>query len=246
MSCYHLDAMGRQRAPRARKPKPKEDSSDQSGPVTHPRTPHRSSRSALIDLQRSVGNGVVSRLIQRIDPPSVVRDTLLEQSRALMEDGLAKVPTCLGLASQLQTEATQLVPGLPATMPSAQVLVSELTLAGTLLDSSIALYQQAGGNLTDIEGLLKVRAHLSTALFYTNVVLATPASGMHQQVLGHTLAAQQESIQFQVDEAVGTAESPDAVAGSMTEEETARQQARNMVLRGVYLGQFGLAPSIGT
>ena len=187
---------------------------------------------------------MVSRLIQQQKPSPETRDALLDQSRALMEDGVAKVPTCLALAHQLQVEAAQVIPGLPPTIPSAQMLMAELTVAGTLLDTGISMYRQAGGSLTDIEGLLKVRAHLSAALFYTNLVLAAPSSGMHSQVLVHVLAAQRESIELQMDEAVAVIEAADAVAGPVTQEEAANSQVQDILLQALYLGPFGSAPSI--
>jgi hypothetical protein len=239
-----LPAMGARRATKARKRRPKDESTEQDGSQQRPQARHRSSRGLLLDLQQRVGNGVVTRLIQRQVTTPQARDVLLEQSRSFMEDGLTKVPACLALAGQLQAEAAQEATGLVPNLPSAQALIAELTLAGTLLDSGINMYRRAGGSLGDIEHLLMVRAQLSAALFYTTLAASTPASGMHSRILAHAEAALRETGEFRVAEALSAVEAEDTDAGPITQEEAVKKQAQDVVLQALYLGAFGAAPAI--
>ncbi len=239
--------MGTKRASRKRRPKPVEEATAESGVAPRQQKQHHSSRrTALAKLQNSVGNAAILRMIQRQDVSPQERDAKLEVACSLFDEALKVVPDCVALAHSLQGEAVAaMTPGMQAVIPSAQALLAQLQQAGALFDSAVEIYQAAGASLSDIEDLLKLRAHLSAALFFLQQVMAAPASGLHPQVLAHVQAAFVLSVEVKVADAMASAGGDAKKAGPMTQEQMAEQQAKDTALQALYLGPFGTAVTIG-
>lgn len=197
-------------------------------------------REPLLALQRATGNRAVGQLISRQVADPNVRDALMAQARAQIRTALDMIPGLLPLASQLHGETG--VPGTGSSGVAAATLYSQLVNVGNLLDTGIRLYEQGGGRLGDIEHLLKVRAHLSTAAFFTQVAMGGQAMAMAPQIMQHLQMAMVERAQYEAEEAMRLAMAQFAEQGPQTQEQAIREHIEDQLLRARYLLPFGTQP----
>ena len=186
-----------------------------------------SGHSGLIDLQQRIGNRSFSRLVQRAEGPKPAQqqNPMLEQSRALIEQGLSLASTAVALSAPAARSALQ----------------APLTAAGELLDAGIELYRRSGGRLGDIDPenqLLELRAQLSAALFYLTAGVATQSPGWTPlgMLLGsHLQMAEDAYERVRLDAWEGSAPG---------QEEPSERRIPDEVLVDRYLAPFGSRPTV--
>jgi hypothetical protein len=199
---------------------------------------------AIALLQGSAGNRAVANLIERKDEKAALapeqRDSLLEAAKRMFEQGLNMIPGAIGPVTQL-IGATGVTPGSPP--PMVFEAMGTVSAAISVLDAGFQLYEQAGGDLSEVAELAKSRAHLSTALFFLKLIQSgTPMGGLAQK---HVLAAMLAGNKYRVDEAVKLATSGADEQGPVSESDYHKKQALARVIKDVHLGPPGERPSIG-
>lgn len=189
--------------------------------------------SQLAALQRTLGNQAVARLLQRETVDATKRDALLPVAKQLMEQGAQLALASVPMASQLMS-APMNVPGVtPGSDPAsaaAHGLLANLTTAGTLIDTGISTFQQAGGELADIEHLVRLRARVSNAIFWLKqMVTGNPAAGplAAQELIGIPV----EWAMYQAGEAMRVVKTLTSAFGPPTEAEAVQAQAKSIVLK---------------
>ncbi|MQA17070.1 MAG: DUF4157 domain-containing protein, partial [Pseudonocardiaceae bacterium] len=210
--------------------------------------------SGTCELQRFADNRAVSRLVQR-DPISggakdstvepQQRDALLAAAKSLIEQGLKQVSSCPALAAQLlgaaQGPAPSAMPGpAPQATHVAAALVGKLEMSGTQLDTGLGMYEKAGGQLADIPAVLKVRGHISGALFFARQVVAGTPIVAHQ-VFTFVQATMPALAEYRAREAASLA---NPKQGPVTAADAVNAAGESAVLRARYLGPLGSSPRV--
>lgn len=199
--------------------------------------------SKLAALQRTLGNQAVARRLQREDVDPTKRDALLPVAKQLMEQGAQMALSAVPMASQLMSAPVNVpgvTPGADPSSAAAQGILANLTAAGTLLDSGIATFQQAGGKLVDIEHMLRLRVRVSNAIFWLQQMVAgNPSAGplAAQELIGIPV----EWAMYQAGEAIKVVKTLTSAFGPPTEAEALQAQVKGAVLK-VLLVPLGSAP----
>lgn len=200
----------------------------------------------LKDLQSTLGNQKMQNLLEKkpepVGDPSV-RAELEKLARREFLQVVEQVPTLLGSTSQLLGAQ----PGPIETSPVLGMAVQAIGVTSTLLarlDAAIEMFERGGGDITEIQTIVAIRAHLSTLIFFLRQTAAgAPLAQMAHQTV---LEAHQECMRYQVELSVQAAMKDQKEQGPIPQGEDEKKKALAEVLRRLYLGPPGLSPSSGS
>ena len=198
----------------------------------------------LKDLQALVGNNGVAKLLEKkpdAETNPSVREALMKLSLETFERVIDRVPGLFGPAALLMS--TPMAPGPNMNQVGIAQMSASLIPLLAELDGAIHQYEKAGGELTDIQPIVALRAQLSTALFYLNQLQG--GTGTASQLLQSIQEAINEGTKYRLELAIRKANQ----AGGHTQEGPRTKQtqmaidAKVLQWRSLFLSQPGLYPS---
>jgi hypothetical protein len=197
------------------------------------------------DLQTLVGNSAVSKLLEKkpdLENNTSARDALMKLSRETFERVIDRLPSLFGPAARLAPTST--VPGQDAGQLSA-VMEMGASLVGLLaeLDQAIHQFEKAGGELTEIQPIVAIRAQLSTSLFFLNQIQAGAPLG--PQLLQCIQEVALEGTKYRVELAIKKAleGAGEVDHGPKTESQQSGIETKLLQWRLLFLGEPGKYPS---
>jgi hypothetical protein len=224
------------------------DSKASASPATKPRQHHPQSSSTvqrMKDLQALVGNTAVAKMLEKkpdpVSDPSV-RETLMKVSHEMFERIIDRMPTLFGPAAQLV--GTSALPGQnPGHLVAVQQMGASLILMLAELDTAIHQFEQAGGELTDIQPIVALRAQLSTGLYFLNLIQS--GAPMGPQLLQCVQEAVLEGTKYRQQLALKKAlqGSGQVEEGPRTQDKQQDIDAKVLQWRMLFLGEPGRYPS---
>lgn len=230
----------RLRTVRRKPPEPGSKTTGKSHGVHH--SSHSTNIQRIKEMQSLVGNQKTTSMLgkkpDQVTDPSL-RDALNQQAHGMFDQVIKTLPALLSLTSPLLAQTSQVTPGGPS--PGTYQLVGELNNRIQMLDIGIQMYEQAGGQLSDIYPIIAVRAELSTALFHARLALGGAPVG--PVIHTHVINAISRGGSYYAEQTIKKAQGMDAVQGPMTQQDHARKEAEDQVLRSVFLGPPGEIPT---
>ncbi|MBA4179500.1 MAG: hypothetical protein C0506_02830 [Anaerolinea sp.] len=200
--------------------------------------------SKLAALQRALGNRAVARLVQREAASPAQRDALLPLARQQMEQGARMALASAGMAGQLASGPVNipgaLAAGVEPSAAAARAILANLTAAGNLIDSGVDIFQQVGGELADVEHMLRLRARVSDAIFWLTQMVAGNA-GAGPPAAQALMGVPAEWALYQAGEAPNVVKAATTAPGPPAEAEALQAQARSAALKPL-LAPLGAAP----
>lgn len=202
----------------------------------------------LKDLQSTLGNQKMQSILEKKPDPvsdAGMKADLEKEARRQFLQVVERVPSLLGPTSQLLA----MQPGPIETSPLLSVALqglTETTVLLTQLDMAIEMFERSGHDITEIQTIVAIRAHLSTLLFFLRQIAAGAPMGplAHQTVM----EALQECIRYQLELALKQAVPPGEgeEPGAPTDADAQKKLAMADLLRSLYLGPPGQFPSAGS
>lgn len=202
----------------------------------------------LKELQSTLGNQKMQSILEKKPDPvsdAGMKADLEKEARRQFLQVVERIPSLLGPTSQLLA----MQPGTIETSPLLSVAMqgyTETAVLLTQLDVAIEMFERSGHDITEIQTIVAIRAHLSTLMFYLRQIAGGAPLGpmAHQTVM----EAMQECTRYQVELAIkqaippGEGEEP----GTTSEADAQKKLVMAEILRRMYLGPPGQYPSAGS